>query len=351
MGRATNLRDLLGKLKDKVSQSKAALLSNPKALSLHLALLRATTHDPSTPPNQRYLTTLLSFGNGSRSTAASAIDALMDRLQNTRDAAVAIKCLITVHHIIKHGGFILQDQLSVYPSTGGRNYLNLSNFRDNSTALAWELSSWVRWYALYLEQLLATSRILGFFLCSSSRSSEKDKDEENVSSRLNCDLLKETDSLVNLLDEMSKRADSSNENCKKLLDEVMGLVGEDSLSAINEVSIRVNELKERLSSLSFGDSVELVFVLKRLEDCKEKLSIFTWRKRVLMETFWGLIGEVKDKVGNSEVYRGEGRFLTMGSRRKASASARFDDRVPRCNDLVRFSSGILLAYTDLVFQP
>ena len=146
MGRITILRDLIGIIKDKASQSKAALVSNPKTLSLHLALLRATTHDPFTSPDPRHLAALLSFGHSSRATASTAIEALMDRLQTTRDASVAIKCLITVHHIIKRGSFILQDQLSVFPFTGGRNYLKLSNFRDNTTPLTWELSSLVRWY-------------------------------------------------------------------------------------------------------------------------------------------------------------------------------------------------------------
>ncbi|GLT33704.1 hypothetical protein SLA2020_082680 [Shorea laevis] len=349
MGRATNLRDLVGKLKDKASQSKAALLSNPKALSLHLALLRATTHDPSAPPNQRHLATLLSLGNGSRATAGSAVDVLMDRLQTTHDAAVALKCLITIHHVIKHGSFILQDQLSVYPFTGGRNYLNLSNFRDNSNVLGWELSSWVRWYALYLEQLLATSRILGFFLCSSSAA--KDEVEENVSTLLDSDLVKDIDSLANLLYEMSKRPDSLNEQGKRLVDKVMELVGEDSLSAINEIWIRVNELKERLSCLSFADSVELACALRMLEGCKERLAaILTQGKTVSTETFWGLIGEVKDMIADNKVYTGEGRLLSMGSRNKGSESARFDDRALRRNDSVRFSSGRLLAFTDLVFQ-
>ncbi|KAF2292964.1 hypothetical protein GH714_034318 [Hevea brasiliensis] len=88
---------------------------------------------------------MLSYGYSSRATAAAAIEALMDRLQSTHDSSVAIKCLAIVHHIIKDGSFILQDQLSVYPSTGGRNYLKLSSFRDNTTPIAWELSSWVRW--------------------------------------------------------------------------------------------------------------------------------------------------------------------------------------------------------------
>lgn len=150
MGRITHLRDLIGIIKDKASQSKAAIVSKPKNLSLNLALLRATTHDPFTPPHPKHITIFLSYGYSSRVTASAAVEALMDRLQSTHDSSVAIKCLAVIHHIIKDGSFILQDQLSVYPSTGGRNYLKLSSFRDNTTPMTWELSSWVRWYDLLL---------------------------------------------------------------------------------------------------------------------------------------------------------------------------------------------------------
>ncbi|KAJ4714513.1 putative ENTH/ANTH/VHS superfamily protein [Melia azedarach] len=335
MGRLANL---IGVIKDKVSQSKAAIISKPKTLSLHLALLRATNHDLSTPPNQKHLTTLLSFGHSSRATASAVIEALMDRLQTTHDASVAIKCLITVHHIIKCGSFILQDQLSVYPSTGGRNYLKLSNFRDNSTPLTWELSSWVRWYALYLEHLLSTSRVLGFFLCSTSSSVEKDKEEEKVAALMNGDLLREIDSLVGLLEEMCKRPDHLHVLGNTLVDDVMGLVGEDYLSAVNELSIRIKEFRERLSCMSLSDSVMLVCAFKRLENGKEKLSALSSRKRVLIETFWGLIGDLKDKVGKEKMYREEEMIVSIRRRERKSESARFEDRVTRYGDSVRFSS-------------
>ncbi|XP_039066757.1 putative clathrin assembly protein At4g40080 [Hibiscus syriacus] len=340
MGRVKILRDFIGIIKDKASQSKAALISNPKTLFLHLALLRSTTHDPFTPPNPRHLAALLSFGHSSRATASTAVEALMDRLQTTRDAAVAIKCLIAVHHIIKRGSFILQDQLSVYPSTGGRNYLKLSNFRDDTTPLTWELSSWVRWYALYLEHLLSTSRILGFFLCSTSSSVDKDKEEGKASSLINSELLKEINSLGNLIVQIARASGSLNSNGNILVDEVLGLVGEDYLSSINEISIRVSEFRERHGCLSFVDSVELACALKRLEDCKEWIVNNFPEKKVMIETVWGLISELKDQIGNSEVYKEDkGRLLITGRRNKVSESARFGERVvmKRGSDSVKFS--------------
>lgn len=337
-------------IKDKASQSKAALVSKPRTSSLHLALLRATTHDSLTPPSQRHLAAFLSFGQGSRAIASAAVEALMDRLQTTRDASVAVKCLIAVHNVVKHGSFILQDQLSVYPSTGGRNYLKRSDFRDNTSPLTWELSSWVRWYALYLEHLLSSSRVLGFFLGSSSSTVEKDKEEEKVSAFMNSDLLRDIDTLASLLEETSKRPDSIHAQGNKLVEEIMVLVGEDYLSAINEISIRVNEFNHRENCLSFGDSVELVCALKRLDDCRESLVELSQRKRAMIESFWGLIYEVRDKVGNEKVYRENKRILVKtGSREKGSESARYGDRVVGYGESIRSMSGRSLSMKKLPF--
>lgn len=266
----------------------------------------------------------------------------MDRLQSTRDSSVALKCVITVHHVIKHGSFILQDQLSVYPSNGGRNYLKLSNFRDDSSPITWELSSWVRWYAKYIETLLYTSRVLGLFLSSTSNTVEKDKrDEERISALMNQDLLKQTVSLVGLMEEICKRPDSLHVQGNSLVGEIMGFVGEDYLSAINEASIRVSEFRERLSGLSFGESVELVCALKRLENCKERLMELSTEKRTSIESFWSSVSEIKDRVGTQKVYEDEGKLSIRVRSEKMSESARFPERVLRSGDSVRFSSGRL----------
>ncbi|KAF2283914.1 hypothetical protein GH714_017169 [Hevea brasiliensis] len=312
MGLITNLRDLIGIIKDKASQSKAAIISKPKTLSLNLALLRATTHDPFAPPNPKHITTMLSYGYSSRATASAAIEALMDRLQSTHDSSVAIKCLAVVHHIIKDGFFSLEFMF---------NYLG--NHR----------------YARYLEHLLSTSRVLGFFLCSTSSTAEKDKEEEKVSALTNPDLLREIDSLTSLMEEICNRPDSLHMHGNELLEQIISLVGEDYLSSINEISIRVDEVNHRLSCLSFVDSVELVCVLKRLEDCKERLLALSSRKKALVESLWSLISEMKGKVGDGKAYKEEGRLLlTMGRKDAGSESARFGERALSYSDSVRFSS-------------
>uniref|UniRef100_A0A5B7AFE1 ENTH domain-containing protein n=1 Tax=Davidia involucrata TaxID=16924 RepID=A0A5B7AFE1_DAVIN len=338
MGRIRKLRDLIGVIKDKASLSKAAIVSKPNTLSLYLAVLRATTHSPSTPPDDRHLTTLLSLGDSSRATASAIVESLMDRLHRTSDSSVALKCLLTIHHIIKRGPFILQDQLSIFPAGGGRNYLNLSAFRDGATAATWALSAFVRWYARYLETLLSTSRVLGFFLCSISCTVEKEKQDERVSSFMNIDLIRDVDSVVAVIEEICKVPDSLHVEGNKFLDEVMGLVGGDFLSAVEEISLRLGEFKERLSCLSYRESVELMSGLKRLEECKERLMGLFCIKKGSTETLWGLIGELKDRVGMVEAYR-ESQLVNMGRRERTSESARLEERVLKPGDhSVLFSS-------------
>uniref|UniRef100_A0A9I9DI72 ENTH domain-containing protein n=1 Tax=Cucumis melo TaxID=3656 RepID=A0A9I9DI72_CUCME len=319
------LSSLIGLIKDKASQSKAALLAKPNILSFQLALLRATTHDPHAPPSDKHLSALLSLGKTSRATAAAAVEVLMDRLQTTHNSAVALKCLIAVHHIFKNGGFILQDQLSVFPFTGGRNYLKLSDFRDSSNPISWELSSWVRWYAQYIETVLSISRILGFIVGSSSSNEEMERKTEQISGIWNSELLKDTESLVGLIEEISKMPPCLHLNRNRLVDKIYGFVGDDYLAAMKEISIRVTEFHHRLGCLSFGESVELVCALKRLDDFKEKqsLGIFA-RYEVLMDGFWSSIRETKNLIGASKENRDGCKLSQM--ERRISDSGRFIER-------------------------
>ncbi|XP_058184934.1 putative clathrin assembly protein At4g40080 [Rhododendron vialii] len=332
------IRDLIGVIKDKASASKATIISKPNTLSLRLSVLRATTHSPSTPPDEKHLAALLTLGDSSRATASALIVSLMDRLRRTGTAAVALKCLLTIHHVIRRGPFILQDQLSVFPAAGGRNYLNLSGFRDGATPATWVLSAWVRWYARYLETLLSTSRVLGFFLCSTSTTLEKDNQDDRLSSYLNLDLIRDVHSLVALIEETCDAPDSLLVEGNKILYEVTGLVGGDHLSAVNEILSRLGELSQRLSCLSFDESVELTRGLKRLEDCRERVEVLFSVKKPLVEGLWGLVGELKNGVGMVNVCREGGKLVSEGRREQGSESARFVDRVVERGDSVRFSS-------------
>ncbi|KAI3983791.1 hypothetical protein MKX01_005408 [Papaver californicum] len=355
MGRPKNLRGIFEIIKDRATISKEIIISKlpNNTSSLNLAILRATSSEQSSsPPHENQITSVLSFGHSSRITASSCIESLVNRLHHTHNSYVSIKCLIIIHHIIKRGSFILQDQLSKYPSNGGKNYLNLSNFRDNSSQETWELSSLVRWYARILESLLLTSKVLGFFLSSEfkgpdsdyfsyyksdkhKRDEEEEHEKEKVSALLNQELLKEIEVVVGLIEEISKGSELLNLKQSKLVCEVMILVGEDYYSAQKRIMIRLNEVKERMSNFNFGESVEFNCVMKRLKNCKEKvLSLFLNHKGV---DFWDLVGELmKEKIGTKN--EDDRSVMVMSRKGRSSESARYDQRVLRSDDF-RFSSG------------
>ncbi|XLR03501.1 hypothetical protein S83_069699, partial [Arachis hypogaea] len=344
----TKLREIIGIIKDKASQSKAAILSN----RANLSLLRATSHDPSTPPAHHKLSTLLSSADGPRSSASAAISILLRRLHSTHSSAVALKCLLAAHHVIRHGTFILQDQLSTaYPcSRGGRNYLNLSHFRDRSSTTSWELSSWVRWYAHHIENILCASRTLGFFFLSASPPSPSSPARENKEERVSCltngDLLRELDSLVALIEGITKKPHHNNKieedySKNKLVDEVVGLVEEDAVMAVSEVSARVNEFKERMGLLSFGEGVELVCILKRLEECREQLvaCCSCLMQKGEKKRFWECVRELKEVAGKNVLCTEEEGKRVGRPERKTESDRFLDGRVVLNSvDLVRFPS-------------
>ncbi|CAN1146130.1 hypothetical protein LINPERPRIM_LOCUS6809 [Linum perenne] len=105
----------------------------------------------------------------------------------------------------------------------------------------------------------------------------------------------------------------------KLIGEIRDLVSDDFLSAVNDVFVRVEEFKHRVGCLSFGESVELVCVLKRLEGCRERLGESWTRKRVFIEGFWSAAREVLDAATaaaeeEEEKCGGGGMLLLTGER-------------------------------------
>ncbi|KAK2659833.1 hypothetical protein Ddye_006366 [Dipteronia dyeriana] len=296
MGHLKKLRIFLGIFKDRASLIKTTLSTKRRTSSISRTIIRATTHGVSSPPPDRCIVAVLSYGHGTRRKAGACIGALMDRLHGTRNAFVALKCLFTIHNIITRGSFILKDQLSIYPSSGGRNFLNLSMFRDNSNLETWELSSWVRWYAGVLEKNLTVSRVLGSYLCSSKPNKKNDNDiVEKMLASMSSDLLIEMDVLIGFVEEISNTPTSLRLQTNDLVYEIVRLVSEDYRSIQREIFLRVVELGDRITSLSVSELTQLLTDLKRFEDCKERLSLlFLNRKR--NDTLWDLVNETKTEI-------------------------------------------------------
>ncbi|RZC64370.1 hypothetical protein C5167_008057 [Papaver somniferum] len=307
MGRPKNLRGFFEIIKDKATISKEIIISKlpNNTSSLNLAILRATSSEQSsTPPHENQIISILSFGHSSRNTASSCIESLMNRLHHTHNSYVSTKCLIIIHNIIKRGSFILQDQLSIYPSNG--------EFKGPDSD-----------YFLYYKS------------DKHKRDGDEEHEKEKVSALLNEELLKEIEVVVGLIEEISKASELLNLKQSKLVCQVMNLVSEDFYSAQKRIVIRLNEVKERMSNFSFGESVEFNCVMKRLKNCEEKvLFLFLNHKWI---GFWDLVDELmREKIGTEK--DGGRSVMVMSRKGRSSESARYDQRDLRLDDF-RFSSG------------
>ncbi|XP_010519296.1 PREDICTED: putative clathrin assembly protein At5g10410 [Tarenaya hassleriana] len=286
------LKSLIGKLKDKASEGKAGMVHalRPNTRSLHLALLKSTTHNCTKPPADDCVAAVISY-SGSRRYAPATVSAVLSRLQDTRDACVAAKSLIILHKIIKpdhnlNREFYIKDHHFIYSE--GRNNLKINNFRDHSSHLTLELSPWIRWYVRYLDCLSSAYRVLGYFPNFTSYSKERAVEKNRVSSYKTGYLVHQTGFVVSFFECICQRPENPALYQNKIVDGIRELVAQDYFSVMPLVMVRLEVLNERLTKpdLGYTGSDELGPVLVRLEQTKEKMIGFSWRCKVLVEDFW-----------------------------------------------------------------
>ncbi|XP_047149903.1 putative clathrin assembly protein At4g40080 [Vigna umbellata] len=296
------LTNLLHTFNDKTAVIAASLSLKRRVSSVRVHVLRATTHRLAIPPSESQIAAVLSAGRSSYLLPRTCIEAIMDRLHRTQSATVALKCLFTLHNIVSEGPLTLKDNLSHYPSRGGHNALNLATFRDDTDVQSLELSSWVRWYANVLENVLTVSRVLGYYLINKG----VEREFSGVSS---VELLCEIRGLVDFVEQVSHAPESLHLQRIDLVYGVVRLVCDDYGRVQREISQRVEESERRVGDLGVNELRELVRCLKRLEECKERLVVlFVNRKK--NDSFWDLIGRVKNK-GVAVMEDTEGKWLTV----------------------------------------
>ncbi|CAJ1854444.1 unnamed protein product [Sphenostylis stenocarpa] len=158
--------------------------------------------------------------------------------------------------------------------------------------------------------------------------------EERASGLSNDELLRETEALLAVFEGIGGIPDTTTLEGNRLVIEISTSVEEDVVVALGEVFVRVNEFRERLGCLSFGEVVELVHVLNRLEKCREMVVAVVAEKERLS---WDLVRELKEKGEKMVFIREEGKTM---SAHRATNSDRFAFPTFMINslDLVRFPS-------------
>lgn len=159
MGTFDSFRKAYGALKD---STKVQLVKiNSEFKDLDVAIVKATNH-VECPPKERHIRKIYSATSVLRPRAdvAYCIHALSRRLSKTRSWIVAIKTLIVIHRTLREGDPSFREELLSYSHRG--YVFQISNFKDDSSPLAWDCSAWVRTYALFLEERLECFRVLKY---------------------------------------------------------------------------------------------------------------------------------------------------------------------------------------------
>ncbi|KAK1666555.1 hypothetical protein QYE76_054714 [Lolium multiflorum] len=152
-------RRAYGALKDSTTVSLANLNSDFK--DLDVAIVKATNH-VECPPKDRHLRKIAAASSiaGPQADVAYCVHALARRLTKTRNWIVALKTLVVIHRLLRDGHPTFREELLNF--TQRVQVLQLSNFKDDSSPIAWDYSSWVRTYGLFLEERLQCFRILKY---------------------------------------------------------------------------------------------------------------------------------------------------------------------------------------------
>ncbi|CAN1151561.1 Putative clathrin assembly protein At2g01600 [Linum perenne] len=175
MGTLQTWRKAYGAIKDTTKVGLAHV--NSDYADLDVAIVKATNH-VECPPKERHLRKILFATQAIRPRAdvAYCIHALSRRLAKTHNWTVALKTLVVIHRLLREGDPTLREELLNYSQRG--RVLQLSNFKDDSSPIAWDCSAWVRTYALFLEERLECFKILKYDVeAGHSRTRELDSEE------------------------------------------------------------------------------------------------------------------------------------------------------------------------------
>ncbi|KAI3446694.1 hypothetical protein Pfo_003359 [Paulownia fortunei] len=155
-----NFRKAIGAIKDSTSVGIAKVNSEYK--ELNVSILKATNH-VEVLPKEKHVRTILGAVSGSRPRAdvAYCILALTRRLAKTHTWVVALKTLIVIHRALREVDHSFCEEL-IYHNKSRGHLLNLLHFKDDSSPSAWDYSTWIRTYALYIEECLECFRVLKY---------------------------------------------------------------------------------------------------------------------------------------------------------------------------------------------
>ncbi|KAJ8767446.1 hypothetical protein K2173_017490 [Erythroxylum novogranatense] len=274
MGTFSSFRKAFDALKDSTKVGLAKVNSEFKELDI--AIVKATNHVES-PPKERYVRRILYATSVIRPRAdvAYCIHALAKRLAKTRSWIVAVKALIVIHRTMREGDPSFREELTNYSHRG--NILQISNFKDDSSPMAWDCSAWVRAYALFLEERLECYRSLRYDIeaermTRASSASYKGHIRTRVLGR--GELLDQLPALQKLLYRLIDCQPEGAAYCNYLIQYGLALVLKESFKLYCSINDGIINLVDMFFDMSRHDAVKALNIYKRAGQQAENLAEF-----------------------------------------------------------------------------
>ncbi|CAK9263988.1 unnamed protein product [Sphagnum jensenii] len=246
------LRKAIGAMKDQTSIAIANVAST-RAPDLEVAIVKATSHEEA-PVDDKYVQEILHLTSHSRFYVSACAAGVARRLGKTHNWIVALKCLTLAHRLICEGDPSFELELKNAGSRRGMRMLNLSHFKDDTHSNSWDYSSFVRTYALFLDEKLDFDGG-GSYRDRRSRGDDDDDDDDDDSSpgEKEPSLAEKEASILHLLEKLPA--------LQKLMDRILGCrpTGAAKMNRVVQIALYplVKESFHLYSSITEGTTILL----------------------------------------------------------------------------------------------